>query len=1470
MNFLLPMLNSLILKTDVFDLPNVFSLKSTRGNIGFLFWVLFLVLSSNSMKASLGCPPVLSISSSSPSSLSICQDSTILIWVEGLDSIGTDSVGYHFDNGQIQWITNTSINTNPDQDTLVISHLLSPGVHVFYLDSIAGCTGVAWGPRDSIVIIILASPTISNMTETVCSGLAFTSTPADGVNGIVPAGTTYSWSAPTVTGGMTGGASGNGATSISGNLSNPTNSPQTATYSVTPTSGTCGGTPFTITVSVNPKPSISNMTETVCSGLAFSSIPANGVNGIVPSGTTYSWSAPTVTGGMTGGASGSSASSISGNLTNPTNSPQTATYTITPTAGTCTGSAFTVTVTVDRLPSITNMSSSTCSGQAFSVQPVNGTNGVVPTNSLYSWSTPSVTGGLTGGSSASGAAIISGNLNNPTISTQTATYTISPTAGACSGASFTLAIAVNPAASVSSISETICSGASFNSIPANGLNGLVPAGTTYSWPTPSVTGGITGGASGSASSSISGTLSNPTNSTQTATYTVTPNSGTCGGTPFNITVTVNPKPSISNMTETVCSGLAFTSTPANGVNGIVPAGTIYSWSAPTVTGGLMGGASGSGASTISGNLSNPTNSPQTATYTVTPTTGTCSGTSFTVTVTVNPKPSISNMTETVCSGSSFTSLPSNGVNGIVPSGTTYVWLTPSVTGGLTGGSSGLGASNIFGTLSNPTNSPQTATYSVTPTSGTCSGALFTVTVTVNPRPAISNLNLSICSETGFSFTPSNGTNGIVPTGTSYTWPTPNVTGSILGGVAGSGSSISNGSLTNQSNIPQVATYVVTPTAGSCIGSPFNFEITVNPKPAVNTMVANACSGQNFQVIPANITNGIVPAGTTYSWPSPSTSGNVSGGSGGSALSQIGGNLSLSTLNPGTATYSILPNFGTCFGDTFSLTINVAATPVITTLADTICSGQGFSLTPFNGPNGIVPNGTNYAWPNPSVTGNLIGAASGNGSFIFSSGLNNPTNSNQFATYTVTPTAAACTGAPFSLTVTVKPTPAISNVSISSCEGQSFSYSPTNGLDSIVPNGTNYSWPLPVVSNGLIGGVIGTNDATIFGLLSNPSVNVQAAIYTITPLAGQCSGSDFTITVSINPTPRVNPMADTICSNESFALSPLNGVNGTVPGGTIYDWSIPTFTGGLTGGSSGSGESNISDTLYNLTNSEQLATYLVSPSTGSCTGDSFAVFVTINPRPEGVNLVGETVVCGNQVNALYTIDSIRPGIGFDWTCTNGTVVGSSSSPSAYINWGSGPANGQLVIQQTYISTGCSSNDTLAVSISSNSAPAPTNILRIGNSNILVCDDSSACVEYQWGYIERATMINTPITPGGNLRYVLLPHTYDSLTYIYYVETSCGGCRTTSYMDYNPAVEVTEEMHNEIILFPNPTREKVFIEGLNFAKMEFHLMDPLGKEVKCLVNRVEGSISFPAGLPDGIYYLSISSQRNRFIKKILIAQ
>src|ERR1035437_2504199 len=110
---------------------------------------------------------------------------------------------------------------------------------------------------------VAACPTITAMTSTVCSGTGFTVTPVDGTNGVVPAGTTYTWATPVVTGGVTGGsAQATGQSSISQTLTNPTNTAQTATYTVTPTSGSCTGATFTVTVTVNPKPAITAMTST--------------------------------------------------------------------------------------------------------------------------------------------------------------------------------------------------------------------------------------------------------------------------------------------------------------------------------------------------------------------------------------------------------------------------------------------------------------------------------------------------------------------------------------------------------------------------------------------------------------------------------------------------------------------------------------------------------------------------------------------------------------------------------------------------------------------------------------------------------------------------------------------------------------------------------------------------------------------------------------------------------------------------------------------------------------------------------------------------------------------------------------------------------------------------------------------------------------------------------------------------------
>jgi gliding motility-associated-like protein len=371
-----------------------------------------------------------------------------------------------------------------------------------------------------------------------------------------------------------------------------------------------------------------------------------------------------------------------------------------------------------------------------------------------------VTGGLTGGAIGTAQTFISGTLVNATSVVQTATYTVTPTSGAagtCTGAPFTVTVSINPAPIISDYANNvICSGSGFSVTPVDGVPAgtIVPAGTTYTWGLPVVTGGITGGATGTSETSIFGTLNNPTTVTQTAVYTVSSTSGAAGACPgpstFTVTVTVNPTPVIFDYTSTICSGNGFTVTPVNGVptaTTIIPAGTTYTWAAPVVTGGVIGGAAGTAQTSVFGTLTNLTTSVQTATYTVTPTSGAagaCSGPSFTVTVTINPTPVISNYTTTAaCSGTAFDVTPVDGIPAgtIVPPGTTYTWPRPAITGGLTGAAAGTAQTSIFGTLTNPTTSAQTATYTVTATSGAagaCPGpSTFTVIVTV-PAPLVVN------------------------------------------------------------------------------------------------------------------------------------------------------------------------------------------------------------------------------------------------------------------------------------------------------------------------------------------------------------------------------------------------------------------------------------------------------------------------------------------------------------------------------------------------------------------------------------------------------------------------------------------------------------------------------------------------------------------------------------------------------------
>ncbi len=325
-------------------------------------------------------------------------------------------------------------------------------------------------------------------------------------------------------------------------------------------------------------------------------------------------------------------------------------------------------------------------------------------------------------------------------------FTVTASNACGTSAQQTLSVTVNPLPTITVNSSTICSGQSFTIVPSGA--------TTYT---------IQGG------SAVVSPLSN-TNYTVTGTSAA----GCVSASSATSNVAVNATPTITVNSGSICSGQSFT---------IVPGG------ANTYT--IQGG------SAVVSPLSNTS-------YTVvgTSTAGCVSASSATSNVVVNANPTITVNSGTICSGQSFT---------IVPSGASSY----TFQGG--------------GAVKTPTS---TTSYTVTGTStaGCVSASPATSTITVNSTPTITVNSGAICN--GQSFT-------IAPSGAStYTFSTGPVVSPTV-----------------------TSSYSVTGTSSlGCVSSSAAISnVTVNPLPTItaNTSSTLICTGQS-----ATLT---ASGASTYTW-----------------------------------------------------------------------------------------------------------------------------------------------------------------------------------------------------------------------------------------------------------------------------------------------------------------------------------------------------------------------------------------------------------------------------------------------------------------------------------------------------------------------------------------------------------------------------------------------------------------------------
>ncbi|WP_338225869.1 beta strand repeat-containing protein [Algoriphagus confluentis] len=1054
---------------------------------------------------------------------------------------------------------------------------------------------------------------VNNFSDFLCSGVPFTITPLNVVNGRIPTGTTYTWTAPSVSGGVTGGASGSGS-SITGTLVNPTNVAQPVVYTVTPITNGCAGSPFQLNILLNPSASITTINQQVCSESSFAVTPTNGTNGVVPAGTTYTWNAPTVTGGITGGIPGGG-NTISGTLTNPTNLPQTATYTVTPVTGSCVGAPFNVVITVNPRPAITAMSETSCSNQPFSALPVNGTNGIVPAGTTYAWTSPSLPAGLSGGSAGSGSSI-TGTLINSTNAPLNATYTVTPTAGACTGNTFTLTVTVNPSPVIPTQTPTICSGEAFTVSPTNGGATIVPANTTYTWTVvdnPNVTGES---AQATAQSTISQTLTNTSTVTQTVTYTVTPRSGTAGscvGNPFTVTVTVNPRPTLSSpLNQTRCSNvsssyIASSATP----------GTSFSWTRAAVAGISNPAASGSGA-TSTETLVNTTPNAIDVVYVYTLTANGCTNTQN-VTVTVSPTPVLSSSLTpaAICSNGLFSYSPTSST-----SGASFTWTRSAVAGISNPAITTPQTNNPNEVLVNTTANPIDVVYAFTISANGCSNTQ-NVTVRVNPTPALSS-TLSpnaICSNSAFTYTPTSLTPGAT-----FTWTRAAVSGISNPAVTTPQASNPNEVLINTTTSPVDVIYAYSVTANGCTNTQ-NVTVRVNPTPTLSSPLSPTaiCSNALFTYNPSSSVSG-----ATFTWTRAAVTGISNAAVTVPQASNPNETLINTTANPIDVVYAYTVTANGC-SNTQNVTVRVNPTPTLSTSLSppAICSNSVFSYTPAS-----TTAGTNITWTRAAISGISNPAVTTPQPSSPNETLINTTASPIDVVYNFTLTANGCNNTQ-SVTVRVNPSPVLSSTtSLEICSNDNLIYTATSAT-----SGTVFSWTRALVSGISNAASSGTGD-TVNETLINTTANPIDVVYVFTLGANGCITTQ-NVTVTVKPSPTLSSATSIqVCDGGEFtytATSDTPGVSFLWTRALVSGISNPAGTGST---------ASITETLVNTTASPIDVIYEFTLSVDGCSNTQ-SLTVTVNPTPTLSSPLTSPAICGNET-FTYSPSSLTSGAVFTWT------------------------------------------------------------------------------------------------------------------------------------------------------------------------------------------------------------------------------
>jgi uncharacterized protein (TIGR02145 family) len=968
---------------------------------------------------------------------------------------------------------------------------------------------------------------------------------------------------------------------------------------------------------VNPKPELTNspMEDTICSHSTFTV----DLTSTVPS-TDYSW-IPTVTVGNITGATAGSGTQISHTLinTDPTNSV--VKYTITPVSGGCYGDDTTYTVVVKPKPEITTtpLTYTLCSPDTLDISLISPVAGVT-----FGWIATASSSNVTGFADGTGDLIHQG-LTNTGYTTETVTYKAAAAGDGCDGDTVTFVVTLHPKAD---LTTTPLLHAQCNNLSTGITLTSNVSGTLFSWEATASSPNLSGQANSvTPGTSIDQTIVNSGYDIDTVYYEIVPHANGCSGDTSMYKVAVYPTPDLTNtpLEKQICSENSTNLPLTTNVTG-----TLFTWTITPGAGNITGFSENTTtpADLIDQTLILSGVIPDSITYHITPHANGCDGITYDYKVRVNPFPEVTNhpMFDTICDLNS----PLVTLQGTCD-GTTYSWIAQLGSGNVTGFSSGAG-DLIDQILDNQITTPGEVQYVVTPSAYGCPGEDTTFYILVNPTAQLTNTTLTetICSGETTAIELLSNVSPVL-----YTWycvaSSPNLSG--YGPPAELTDSL-NQTVSNTGSTIETVTYHIIPVTDDCNGDTTQFVLTVNPVADLTTSPLSQEICNNTSPV-IHLTSTVT--GTTFSWTAVASSPNITGFADGTGI-LIDQTLSNSGYTIETVTYTITPEANSCFGADYTYTVTVFPTPDLsnTPLTQDQCNNLNTNIT-------LTSNvaTTLFTWTASGSSANITGFSDNTtpADLIDHTLVNSGTNI-ETVEYTITPQANGCDGNDYTFTVTVYPTPDLSNTPLS--QNQCNNLNTNIGLTSNV-TGTQFTW----TASGSSANITGFSDSPSPGTLIdhtlvNSGFDVETVTYEIIPEANGCNGANYTYTVTVFPTPDLHfsPASQTLCSGETSSIALSSSVLDS-----SFTWTAVASSANITGFSNDSGDTII-QTLSNSGTTIETVTYTVTPSANGCDGPALDVIITINPVTHITSApLFQDFCSGGTANLSLTADVT--GTTFSW-------------------------------------------------------------------------------------------------------------------------------------------------------------------------------------------------------------------------------